>query len=231
MDLDAAPRGRHRDRHGPAVRRGRRDLRRAVGRPEPRRRGDDADGRRGRLRDGGLDRERRGWGSRWRCWPAALLSLLHAVVTIHLRADQVVSGLALTFLGTGLALVLGEGLSSAGRDRPDSGVLDPAARGHPGRRADLLPRPERARLRRLPARPAGLVLDQPDPAGAPPAGGRRGAGGRRRPGHLVYRTRYAYVFVGGLLAGLAGATITLAVSPGWFSDLTTAAAAGSRSGS
>jgi simple sugar transport system permease protein len=37
----------------------------------------------------------------------------------------------------------------------------------------------------------------------------------------VYRTRYAYVFLGGLLAGLAGATITLAVSPGWFGDLTT----------
>ena len=35
-------------------------------------------------------------------------------MTIHFRADQVVSGLALTFLGTGLARVLGEGLSSAG---------------------------------------------------------------------------------------------------------------------
>ena len=36
----------------------------------------------------------------------------------------------------------------------------------------------------------------------------------------VYRSRYAYVFVGGLLAGLAGATITLAMSPGWFGDQT-----------
>ncbi len=40
-----------------------------------------------------------------------LLSLAHAVVTIHFQADQTVSGLSLTFLGTGLALVLGEGFT------------------------------------------------------------------------------------------------------------------------
>jgi simple sugar transport system permease protein len=38
----------------------------------------------------------------------------------------------------------------------------------------------------------------------------------------IYRLRYFYVFVGGVLAGLAGATISLAVAPGWFSELTTA---------
>ena len=43
-----------------------------------------------------------------------LLAVLHGIVTIHLGADQIVSGLALTFLGTGVALVLGEGLSKAG---------------------------------------------------------------------------------------------------------------------
>src|SRR3954469_11411298 len=36
-----------------------------------------------------------------------LLALLHAYVTVTLHADQVVSGLALTFVGTGLASVLG----------------------------------------------------------------------------------------------------------------------------
>ena len=43
-----------------------------------------------------------------------LLSQVHAFITITLQADQVVSGLALTFLGTGISLVLGEGLSKAG---------------------------------------------------------------------------------------------------------------------
>src|SRR4030042_5956382 len=43
-----------------------------------------------------------------------LLSQIHSFITIKLQADQVVSGLALTFLGTGIALVLGEGLSKAG---------------------------------------------------------------------------------------------------------------------
>jgi simple sugar transport system permease protein len=38
----------------------------------------------------------------------------------------------------------------------------------------------------------------------------------------VYGLRYFYVFVGGLLAGLAGATISLSISPGWFGQLTTA---------
>jgi simple sugar transport system permease protein len=37
----------------------------------------------------------------------------------------------------------------------------------------------------------------------------------------VYGLRYLYVFVGGCLAGLAGATISLSVSPGWYSTQTT----------
>ena len=45
---------------------------------------------------------------------AGVVSQVHAFITITLQADQVVSGLALNFMATGISLVLGEGLSKAG---------------------------------------------------------------------------------------------------------------------
>ncbi len=152
-----------------------------------------------------------------------LLSLLHGLVSIQLQADQVVSGLSLTFLGTGLSLVLGEGLSKAGA-------------------ISLLPAFSIPLLDRVPILGPILFTDQSVlvyigylffPAAWFYIN-------RTRPGlHLravgehpaaadalgvnVFRLRYLYVFVGGLLAGLAGATISLAISPGWFSELTTSA--------
>lgn len=150
-----------------------------------------------------------------------LISLLHAAVTIHFRADQVVSGLALTFLGSGLARVLGEGLSNVG------GV-------------SLLPRLTIPLLSEIPV--AGSILfrnqsvlvylgyllvpiawfwiNRTRPGLHLRAVGENPAAADAQ-GVGVYRLRYAYVFVGGLLAGLAGAAITLAISPGWFSEQTT----------
>jgi ABC-type uncharacterized transport system permease subunit len=149
------------------------------------------------------------------------LSLIHAIVTIHLRADQVVSGLALTFFGSGLARVLGEGLSNAGEtaripafsipllvDVPVVGPIffhDQSLLVYVGYL--LVPLAWLWINRTRPGLHLRAVGEAPAAADAQ--------------GISVYRTRYAYVFVGGLLAGLAGATITLAVSPGWFSDQTT----------
>lgn len=45
---------------------------------------------------------------------SGVLSQVHALITIRFRADQVVSGLALTFVGAGISLVFGEELSKAG---------------------------------------------------------------------------------------------------------------------
>jgi len=153
---------------------------------------------------------------------AGLLSQVHAFITITLQADQVVSGLALTFLGTGLSLVLGEGLSKAGT-------------------VSLLPAFSLPLLSRLPLLGPVFFTDQnvmvylgyvltplawyylnhTRPGMHLRAVGEHPAAADTL-GVNVYRLRYFYVFVGGVLAGLAGATISLAISPGWFSELTTA---------
>jgi simple sugar transport system permease protein len=151
-----------------------------------------------------------------------LLSLVHAVITIHFRADQVISGLALTFLGSGLARVLGDGLSNAGPIVTLPRATVPVL-------ADLpLLGPVLFRDQSV-LTYVGFVLvplawywiDRTRPGLHLRAVGERPAAADAQ-GIDVVRLRYAYVMVGGLLAGLAGATITLAISPGWFGDQTVA---------
>jgi len=148
------------------------------------------------------------------------LSLLHGVMTIHLRADQVVSGLALTFLGTGLARVLGEGLSSAGSiallpvwtipGLSDVPILGPVF---------FTKQSVLAYVAYLLVPAAWFWINRTRPGLHLRAVGEYPAAADAQ-GIGVYATRYGYVFVGGMLAGLAGAAITLAVSPGWFGDQT-----------
>ena len=152
---------------------------------------------------------------------SGLISQLHAYITITLKADQVVSGLALTFLATGISLVFGEGLSSAVR-------------------VSLLPSFTVPLISQIPFLGPIFFTDQNIMVYigylfVPLAWYYIN---RTRPGmHLraigeypsaadslginVYALRYFYVFVGGVLAGLSGAVISLAISPGWFSELTT----------
>ncbi|MBN2549144.1 MAG: ABC transporter permease [Anaerolineales bacterium] len=153
---------------------------------------------------------------------AGIISQIHAFITVTLQADQVVSGLSLTFLGTGISLVLGEGLSKAGT-------------------ISLLPRFSFPLLSQIPLIGpifftnhsvlvyigylliplAWYYINRTRPGMHLRAVGEYPAAADAL-GINVYRLRYFYVFVGGLLAGLAGATISLAISPGWFSELTTA---------
>jgi simple sugar transport system permease protein len=152
---------------------------------------------------------------------AGLLSQIHAFIVITLQADQVVSGLALTFLGTGISLVLGEGLSKAGT-------------------VSLMPSFSIPLLSQIPILGPIFFKNQSvlvyigyllTPLAWYYINRTRGGLHLRAIGEYpsaadalginVFRMRYLYVFVGGLLAGLGGATISLAVSPGWFSELTT----------
>ncbi len=152
---------------------------------------------------------------------SGLFSQIHAFITITLQADQVVSGLALTFVGTGISLVLGEGLSKAGA-------------------VSLLPNFSIPFLSQIPflgpiffqnqsvlvyigyllTPAAWYYINHTRPGMHLRAIGEYPAAADAL-GINVFLLRYFYVFVGGVFAGLAGATISLAVSPGWFSELTT----------
>ncbi|PIV26942.1 MAG: ABC transporter permease [Anaerolineae bacterium CG03_land_8_20_14_0_80_58_20] len=152
---------------------------------------------------------------------AGLISQIHAFIVITLQADQVVSGLALTFLGAGISVVLGEGLSKAGT-------------------VSLMPNFSIPLLSQIPALGPIFFKDQSVlvyvgylmiPLAWYYINRTRGGLHLRAVGEYpaaadalginVFRMRYLYVFVGGMLAGLGGAAISLAVSPGWFSELTT----------
>jgi simple sugar transport system permease protein len=151
---------------------------------------------------------------------ACILSLAHGLVTIHLQADQVVSGLSLTFLGTGLALVLGEGLT--GQNPPLVPSFD-----IPGLAAIPFIGPVFFENHSLLVYVGYLFvplvwyyIHKTRPGMHLRAVGEK-PGAADTMGINVYRLRYFYVFVGGCLAGLAGATISLSVSPGWYSTQTT----------
>jgi len=148
-----------------------------------------------------------------------LLSLAHAVVTIHFQADQTVSGLSLTFLGTGLALVLGDGLT--------------------GQTAPVIPHASIPLLSQIPyLGPIAFTdhnllvyfgyllvpvvtyfINKTRPGLHLRAVGENPAAADTL-GVNIYRTRYLYTFIGGCFAGLAGAAISVAIAPGWYSNLT-----------
>ena len=136
-----------------------------------------------------------------------LLALLHAYITISLRADQVVSGLAVTFLGTGLSSILGA--QYVGKRVPEPISL-------------VLPLLDRVALQQIILVFVGLAL-------APMIWyylNRTRQGLNLRSvgeypsaadslGINVYRTRYLYVIFGGLMSGLGGAAMSLITDPGW----------------
>ncbi len=142
-----------------------------------------------------------------------LLSLIHAFLTITLHADQVVSGLALTIFGIGLSSFLGQ--SYVGVHGPQfeaihiPGLSDLPFLGPVLFQHDIL---VYLTFVLVPASAYFIHKTRPglhlravgeDPATADVMGVN------------VARTRYVYTFVGGVLAGLGGASLSLAYTPGW----------------
>ncbi len=142
-----------------------------------------------------------------------LLSLIHAFLTITLHADQVVSGLALTIFGIGLSSFMGQnyvgvqGPQFAAIHFPilsDLPIIGPVLFNF-----DILvylsilliPLSAYFIHKTRPGLHLRAVGEDPTTADVM--------------GVDVARTRYIYTFVGGLLAGLSGAALSLAYTPGW----------------
>jgi simple sugar transport system permease protein len=155
---------------------------------------------------------------------AGVFSLLHGLVAITLRGDQVVSGLALTLVGRGVTSVLGVSYVQI-RDVPrlptielpflydipliGPGILWPLF----GQQNIVLylgfllvPAVWFWIMRTRPGLHLRAVGQYPAAADAV--------------GISVTGQRYLYVFIGGMFAGLAGASLSLAITPLWIDDMT-----------
>ena len=154
-----------------------------------------------------------------------LLALVHAFLTITLLADQVVSGLALTLLGSGLASFLGQRLGPDGM--PLVGQIGPRFHNIALPLATELPLIGPSIFNQdiltylmyllvplawyfLYKTRSGLHLraigESPQTADVM--------------GINVFTMRYIYTVVGGMLAGIGGAHLALSYTPGWTENIT-----------
>lgn len=155
----------------------------------------------------------------------AAMAAIHAFLTITLRAEQVVSGLALTIFSVGLSSFLGQRLGPGGAPLvglqgprfsklPLPGLSNLPVVGDPLFNQDLLtyalyllvPLATFYLYRTRPGLNLRAVGENPRAADAM--------------GVDVVRLRYGYTILGGALAGLGGAHLSLAYTPGWTENLT-----------
>ena len=155
---------------------------------------------------------------------AGLLSLLHALVAVSLRGDQVVSGLALTFVGRGLTAVLGARYVEV-RNVPRLPLVDMSFLGDVPLVGPTILEPLFGQqnvvlyigLLLVPL--VWFFLERTRPGLHLRAVGEKPAAADSA-GISVAGLRYLYVFVGGLFCGLAGAALSLAITPLWVEDMT-----------
>lgn len=152
---------------------------------------------------------------------AGLISQVHAFIAINLQADQVVSGLSLNFLAQGLSMVLGESLTKVSDIAKYPIFTIPVLSQIPilGR-IFFTEQNIMVYIGYLFIPICWYYINRTRPGMHLRAVGEYPAAADSL-GINVYRLRYIYIFVGGMLAGLAGSCISLSYNPGWFSAKTT----------
>lgn len=153
-----------------------------------------------------------------------LLAFVHAFLTITMRAEQVVTGLAITLGGAGLASFLGEKLGPEGG--PLVGLIGPRFREIAIPVLSEIPiigaifnQDIMVYLMYILVVVASFYLYKTRPGlylravgDSPQTADAMGVG--------VFSTRYLYTMVGGMLIAIGGAHLSLAYTPGWTENLT-----------
>jgi ABC-type uncharacterized transport system permease subunit len=149
----------------------------------------------------------------------AALGLLHAILAVSLRANQIVAGLALTIFGTGLAAYLGKDVvGKPARDAFDS-VAIPLLHELPWVGPVLFEQNVLVYAAYVLVA-VGWVLLFRTRFGLHLRAVGESAATADAMGVSVVGLRYGAVVTGGALAGLAGAYLSLARTPGWSEGMT-----------
>jgi simple sugar transport system permease protein len=148
-----------------------------------------------------------------------LMASIHAILTISLRANQVVSGLALTIFGGGLSAYLGRNLAGERPEDRFSKLAIPVLSDIPRLGTILFNQDALVYIsfavvplfwfyvyRTRPGLTLRALGERPEAADAM--------------GVNVILLRYGYVIAGGALAGLGGAAISLGTNPSWTENIT-----------
>jgi simple sugar transport system permease protein len=154
-----------------------------------------------------------------------LLSLIHAFLSITLRAEQVVSGLALTIFGIGLASFMGQRLGPGGTTMV--GLQGPSFQRIPLPVLSSLPvvgqsvfnQDVLAYILYLLIPVLAFFLYRTQPGLHMRAVGENPTAADAM-GVSVGGVRYTYTFIGGVLMGMAGAHLSLGYLQGWADNIT-----------
>ncbi|HUS93968.1 MAG TPA: ABC transporter permease [Patescibacteria group bacterium] len=153
------------------------------------------------------------------------MALVHAFLTITMRAEQVVTGLAITIAGTGLASFVGEKLGTDGG--PLVGLIGPQLEevaipilsNIPILGESFFDKDPLVYLMYLLVFVSGFYLYKTRPGLQLRAVGESPQTADAM-GISVFGVRYLYTVWGGILIGIGGAHLSLAYTPGWSENLT-----------
>ncbi len=150
----------------------------------------------------------------------ALCGLLHALLVVGLRVDQVIAGLGLTFIGSGLASLLGAPIVEARQVAAQLPAVSLPALGAVPIFGPLLAAHSVVLELALVTWLATAWLCARTRLGLDLFAVGENPAAADAMGLSVVRLRTLAVTVGSTLFGLAGASLSLAVSPGWVDGLT-----------